>query len=290
MGVDLFAGLTVAALPPLGRPPRIMVFDSGLGGLTVLAELTASLVGADYVYAADDAAFPYGALADADLVERVVAVVGALIERERPDLVVVACNTASTLALPALRSAFRLPFVGTVPAVKPAVAASLSGLVSVLATPGTIRREHTRAMIDAFAGSAKVTLVGSPLLAAYAEAELRGTPVADEAIAAEIAPCFIAEGDRRTDAIALACTHFPLLTKRFVRVAPWPVAWIDPAPAIARRVAALVGRIVPHDAPQIRRALFTSDTAIEDALAAALAARGLGMVVNAAFPFARKAG
>jgi glutamate racemase len=290
MGVDLFAGLTVAALPPLGRPPRIMVFDSGLGGLTVLAELTASLVGADYVYAADDAAFPYGALADADLVERVVAVVGALIERERPDLVVVACNTASTLALPALRSAFRLPFVGTVPAVKPAVAASSSGLVSVLATPGTIRREHTRAMIDAFAGPAKVTLVGSPLLAAYAEAELRGAPVADEAIEAEIAPCFVAEENRRTDAIALACTHFPLLTRRFTQVAPWPVAWIDPAPAIARRVAALVGRIVPHDAPPIRRALFTGASPIEAALAAALAARGLEAVDNAAFPFARKAG
>ncbi|WP_271169621.1 glutamate racemase [Hansschlegelia plantiphila] len=282
MGVDLFAGLANAAMPRLERAPKILVFDSGLGGLTVLAALDVALPGADYVYAADDAAFPYGSLDDQRLVARVVAVMERLIARETPDLVVVACNTASTLALPALRTRFALPFVGTVPAVKPAVAATKSGLVTILATAGTVRREHTRAMIDAFAGEAEVTLVGAPNLAGYAEAELRGSPAEDAELAAEIAPCFVERDGRRTDAVALACTHFPLLMDRFRSIAPWEVKWIDPAPAVARRVAALVG-----DAPMgehgAQRALFTSDRALPKALVEALAARGVTEVERCLF-------
>lgn len=276
MGVDLFAGLSGAALPPLGRAPRILVFDSGLGGLTVLSELVAALPGARFFYAADDAAFPYGALEDQRLVLRVVSVIEKLVARLAPDLVVIACNTASTLALPALRARFALPFVGTVPAVKPAVKASRSGLVSVLATQGTIRREHTRAMIESFAEGAEVTLVGSAELAAQAEAELRGAAVPDEALRAEIAPCFVEKAGRRTDAVALACTHFPLLVGRFERLAPWPVAWIDPAPAVARRVAALVGAQPGREAGEAAiEAYFTSERAIPDALAHALTERGV---------------
>ena len=283
MGVDLFAGLGAAALPPLDRAARILVFDSGLGGLTVLAELAKALPTASFVYAADDAAFPYGALDDPRLVDRVVAVMERLVARETPDLVVVACNTASTLALPSLRARFALPFVGTVPAVKPAVAASCSGLVSILATPGTVRREHTRAMIDAFAKGAEVTLVGSPKLAGYAERELRGEPVSDADIAAEIAPCFVEQGGRRTDAVALACTHFPLLTQRFQAVAPWPVAWIDPAPAVARRVLALVGATSAKQGDQTR-GLFTSGKPMPASLSTALSTRGIGCVDKEIFP------
>lgn len=283
MGVDLFAGLGAAALPPLDRAPRVLVFDSGLGGLTVLAELAMALPTASFVYAADDAAFPYGALDDQRLVDRVVAVMERLVARETPDLVVVACNTASTLALPSLRARFALPFVGTVPAVKPAVAASTSGLVSILATPGTVRREHTRAMVDAFAKGAEVTLVGSPKLAGYAECELRGEPVSDAEIAAEIAPCFVEREGRRTDAVALACTHFPLLTERFQAVAPWPVAWIDPAPAVARRVVALVGATSPKQGEPMR-GIFTSGKPIPASLSTALSMRGIGCVGNEIFP------
>jgi glutamate racemase len=283
MGVDLLAGLGLAPLPPLGRAPRVLVFDSGLGGLTVLAELVKAIPGADFVYAADDAGFPYGALDDQRLAARVIAVMERLVARESPDLVVVACNTASTLALPALRARFALPFVGTVPAVKPAVAASRSGLVTVLATPGTVRREHTRAMIDAFAGRAEVTLVGAPNLAAYAEAELRGAPVDDALVQAEIAPCFVEGRDgRRTDVVALACTHFPLLTRRFESVAPWAVTWIDPAPAIARRAVALVGEQPAGEAAA--RALFTSERPLPPPLALALSARGLAEVERERFP------
>jgi glutamate racemase len=284
MGVDLFAGLGLTPLAPLGRAPRILVFDSGLGGLSVLRELVAALPGAAFVYAADDAAFPYGVLDDQRLVARVVAVMERLVAREAPDLAVIACNTAATMALPALRAQFRLPFVGTVPAVRPAVAASRSGLVSVLATPGTVRRDHTRAMIEAFAGSTQVALVGSATLAGMAEAELRGAPVTDAEIAAEIAPCFVEAADgRRTDAVALACTHFPLLTARFEALAPWPVTWIDPAPAIARRVVALVGE-APRETSAPARALFTSERPLPSALRAALAARGLARVERDPLP------
>lgn len=285
MGVDLFAGLSGAALPRLGRAPKVLVFDSGLGGLTVLSELVSALPRADFVYAADDAGFPYGALDDQRLVERVVTVLGRLIERTPPDLAVIACNTASTLALPALRARFPLPFVGTVPAVKPAVKASRSGLVSVLATPGTVRREHTRAMIETFAQGAEVTLVGSTNLAAQAEAELRGAPVSDDMILAEIALCFVEKGGRRTDAVALACTHFPLLVRRFEALAPWPVAWIDPAPAIARRVVALVGD-QPEAGTEPMRALFTSERPLPEALSDALVRRGFTGVDREPLPLA----
>src|SRR5262249_12771751 len=155
--------------------------------------------------------FPYGAHGEAELVERVVRLMGELIDEHRPDLVVIACNTASTIVLPQLRARYSLPFVGTVPAIKPACVASQTKRVSVLGTEGTVAREYTRALIRDFANGAEVTLVGSAKLAALAEAELRGTPATDAAIAQEIAPCFIDEGGRRTDTVVLACTHFPLL-------------------------------------------------------------------------------
>src|SRR5262249_24770854 len=159
-----------------------------------------------------------------------------LIAAHGPDIVVIACNTASTLVLPHLRARFAVPFVGTVPAIKPACTASRSRLVSVLGTEATVRREYTRALIRDFGQGCDVALVGSARLAGIAEAALKGLPVDDAAIAGEIAPCFVKTDGRRTDAVVLACTHFPLLLNHLVRLAPWPVDWVDPALAIARRV------------------------------------------------------
>jgi len=214
---------------------------SGLGGLTVFREVLKARPGARYVYVADDAFFPYGGHGEADLVARVVALMGELIETHRPDLIVIACNTASTLVLPHLRARFPVPFVGTVPAIKPACAQSVTKRVTVLGTEATVSREYTRALIRDFANGADVALVGSARLAAFAEAELHGTPVDDHLIAQEITSCFIDADGRRTDTIVLACTHYPLLLERLARLAPWPAAFIDPAPAIARRVADLSG-------------------------------------------------
>jgi glutamate racemase len=224
--------------------PTILVFDSGLGGLTVLREIVRARPDAHYVYVADDAFFPYGHHSEQRIIDRVVPLAGDLITAHAPDLVVIACNTASTLVMSHLRDAYKLPFVGTVPAIKPACASSKTKRVSVLGTKGTVKREYTRKLIHDFAQGCEVKLVGSAELASLAESALSGNDVSDEAIAAELSPCFIGKGPSdpaRTDTVVLACTHYPLLLDRLVKLAPWPVDWIDPAPAIARRVSDLLG-------------------------------------------------
>jgi glutamate racemase len=210
----------------------------------VLREVVATRPDAHYVYVADDAFFPYGHHGEAEIIARVVPLVGELIATHAPDLIVIACNTASTLVMSHLRSAYRIPFVGTVPAIKPACAQSRTKRVSVLGTNGTVQREYTRALIRDFAQGCEVTLVGSPELASLAESALSGNAVSDDAISAELAPCFVGnslEPAARTDTVVLACTHYPLLLDRLIKLAPWPVDWIDPAPAIARRVCDLLG-------------------------------------------------
>ena len=179
----------------MSAPPTILVFDSGLGGLTVLREIVGARPDAHYVYVADDAFFPYGHHSEEQIIARVVPLVGELIARHAPVLVVIACNTASTLVMSHLRSAYSVPFVGTVPAIKPACASSKTKRVSVLGTKGTVKREYTRRLIDDFAQGCEVTLVGSAELASLAESALSGHDVRDEDIAAELAPCFVGDGD-----------------------------------------------------------------------------------------------
>jgi glutamate racemase len=228
----------------VATPPTILVFDSGLGGLTVLREVVKTRPDAHYIYVADDAFFPYGHHGEEQIIARVVPMIGELIEVHGPDLIVIACNTISTLVMSQLRAAYSVPFVGTVPAIKPACANSRTKRVSVLGTRGTVKREYTHALIRDFAQGCDVTLVGSADLASLAEAALSGEEITDRQIFAEIAPCFVGTGENdpaRTDTVVLACTHYPLLMDRLAALAPWPVDWIDPAPAIARRVADLLG-------------------------------------------------
>jgi len=256
-------------------PTAILIFDSGLGGLTVFREVAKARPDAHYVYVADDAFFPYGNHGEDELVARVGALMGELIAAHRPDLVVIACNTASTLVLPHLRTRFSVPFVGTVPAIKPACAASRTKRVAVLGTEATVSREYTRALIRDFANGSDVVLVGSARLARFAEDELRGAPIADELIAREITPCFADANGRRTDTVVLACTHYPLLLDRFERLAPWPVTFVDPAPAIARRVVGLIGSAASAEAPSPARIVFTSGRPPSAALGTALARFGI---------------
>ncbi|MGU3283511.1 glutamate racemase [Methylobacterium mesophilicum] len=287
MRIDLMAGASLSPAAFRASPePTILVFDSGLGGLTVLDAVRRARPDGRYVYAGDDAAFPYGRLGEATLVARVLAVMEQLVATHRPDLVVIACNTASTLVLPALRQRFATPFVGVVPPIKPAAAATRSGLITLLATPGTVARSYTHDLIATYAGSCSVTLVGSPNLAGFAEAELAGAPIDDAALAAEIAPCFVTEADgRRTDVICLACTHYPLLLPRLEALAPWPVTWIDPAPAIARRVIQLIGPARRNADPDgAVHGAFTAGTCLTAPLRASLAARGIGEIAVEAMP------
>lgn len=247
----------------MSHAPTILVFDSGLGGLSVLREVVAARPDAHVIYVADDAFFPYGHHSEDALIARVVPLMGDLITAHAPDLIVIACNTASTIVLSDLRAAYATPpFVGTVPAIKPACAQSKTKRVSVLGTKGTVQREYTRGLIRDFAGGCEVTLVGSPELASLAERALSNEIVADADIAAEIAPCFVGDADdaaARTDTIVLACTHYPLLLDRLKRLAPWPVDWIDPAPAIARRVSDLLGPPTAKADTTGAKMIFTSN-------------------------------
>src|SRR3954453_14849814 len=185
-------------MTPVSAPPTILVFDSGLGGLTVMREIVKARPDAHYIYVADDAFFPYGHHSDYQIIARVVPLIGDLIATHSPHLVVIACNTASTLVMSHLREQYQVPFVGTVPAIKPACAKSRTKRVSVLGTKGTVKREYTQALIRDFSQGCEVTLVGSADLASLAEAALSGQAVSDRAIVEQIAPCFVADPEDRT--------------------------------------------------------------------------------------------
>ena len=224
----------------MSRCPRILVFDSGAGGLSVVHALRHQLHEADLIYAADTAGFPYGKWAEALLVRRILRVMRDLLDLTRPDCVVIGCNTASTLALDMLRDEFQVPFVGTVPAIKTAAAQTKTGVIGVLATPGTVRREYTKTLIHTYAFHCKVILHGAKRLAELAEKKLAGGAVDQKDLLAEVSPVFRKKGGVGADVVVLGCTHYPLMLDELKEVAPWPVSWIDPAPAIARRTSSVL--------------------------------------------------
>ena len=238
----------------------ILVFDSGIGGLTVLREARLLMPERGFIYVADDAGFPYGGWEEGPLKARIVALFGDLLARFDPEAVIVACNTAFTLAGADLRLACpEMRVIGTVPAIKPAAERTRSGLVSVLATPGTVKRAYTRDLIQSFASQCHVRLVGSENLARMAEAYIRGESLDDAAVLSEIAPCFVEKDGARTDIVVLACTHYPFLANVFRRLAPWPVDWLDPAEAIARQARRLVPLVDGVEHPEgLDLAVFTS--------------------------------
>ena len=239
----------------------VLTFDSGFGGLSVLRLLVQAFPSHDHIFIADDLGFPYGDWPAEALSAHCVATIARLIETYQPCLIVIACNTASTLVLEPLRAAFSLPFVGTVPAIKPAAEQTKSALVSVLATPATVKRDYTRTLVDRYAAHCDVTLVGSTRLAAMAERYLAEGLVDEEAMLSEIQPCFQVRDEKKTDVVVLACTHYPLILPFFERLAPWPVLWLDPAPAIARRVASLLPHAVRDGRQKGERVFATTSGA-----------------------------
>jgi len=253
----------------------ILFFDSGVGGLSVLGPTRELLPNAPIVYAADSAGFPYGKRTEAEIASRVPALLGRLVERFQPRLAVIACNTASTIALDHVRSALDLPVVGTVPAIKPAAEISKSRVIGVLGTEATVRQPYVEDLAAKFAGDCALIRHGSPELVELAEAKLAGEEVGIDSVRAAAQPMFDAPDGDRIDTVVLACTHFPLLGDE-LRAAFPGVAYIDGGPGIARRVAYLTrGQPWPAEAPA-GVALFTSPA--REPLLNSLANYGLGEV------------
>lgn len=248
----------------------VLFFDSGVGGLSVVAPAQALLPQMPVVYAADSAGFPYGTRSEAEIAARVPALLGRLVERYRPRLVVIACNTASTIALPVVRAALDVPVVGTVPALKPAAERSRTRVIGVLGTEATVRQPYVDDLARQFAADCTVLRHGSAALVALAEAKLRGEAVDPGAIGGAIAPLFAGEAGDRLDTVVLACTHFPLLADELAAAAPQPVDLLDGADGIARRIARLTQG--QHWSGAEHRAVFTGPA--PDALRPAFAARG----------------
>src|SRR3954454_3752591 len=189
----------------------ILFFDSGVGGLSVLGPTRALLPNAPIVYAADSAGFPYGKKTEAELATRVPALLGRLIVRFRPRLAVIACNTASTIALAHARAALALPIVGTVPAINPAAELSKTRVIGVLGTEATVRQPYVDDLAAKFAADCTIIRHGSPELVELAEAKLAGEDIAVDDVRAATQPLFDAPDGKRIDTVVLACTHFPLL-------------------------------------------------------------------------------
>ena len=257
---------------------RVVILDSGVGGLSILGPLKQRWPRAAYSYLCDNGFFPYGTKTEPELETRVSGLLGMwLMSNGEPDVWVVACGTISTLVLGMMRGMVRSPVVGVVPAIKPAAAQSRSRIIGLLATPGTIQRQYTDALVTQFAPDCRVVRVGSDALVRAAEDKLRGNPVDRAVVSSEIAPLFVADGAIHTDVIVLGCTHFPLLQDDLVAAAPWPVTWLEPGEAIVRRVASLVERgeiaNATKDEPSARW-IFTKDEASVHRLHDPLVARG----------------
>ncbi len=250
---------------------RVLVFDSGVGGLSVLDAIAASGNALELDYAADNAWLPYGLKSDADLRARVPVLLARLTEQLAPDAVVVACNTASTIALDAVRAALPVPVVGVVPPIKPAAALTRTGVIGLLATPATVQRAYTDDLIAQFAADRGVIRFGSAALVEAAERKLRGKAVDKTAVAEAMNGLFGTRGGDQIDVVALACTHFPLLAQELAAAAPRPCAWLDSGAAIARRVAHVLS--TEPGAARMRRAGFT-DVGTARTLFAAFELRG----------------
>lgn len=256
---------------------RALVFDSGVGGLSVLDAIRVSGIALELDYVADNAWLPYGLKSDAELCARVPALLTRMVAQWSPDIVVVACNTASTIALEPVRQALSVPVVGVVPPIKPAAAASKSGVIGLLATPATVRRTYTNDLIAQFAADKRVVRFGSSALVGAAEQKLRGETPDPAALAEAMEGLFGAPGGTEIDVVALACTHFPLLAEELAAAAPRQCLWLDSGAAIARRVGHVL--IAEAGEPRVRFAGLT-DAASAQALYPAFHARGFAKLLS----------
>lgn len=239
---------TSAASTPFKPRPTVLVFDSGVGGLSVYDEIRKLLPDLHYLYAFDNVAFPYGEKSEEFIVERVVAIVAAVTRLYPLALVVIACNSASTVTLPALRERFEFPVVGVVPAIKPAARLTRNGVVGLLATRGTVKRPYTKELVARFGGECKTEMLGSAELVELAEAKLHGQPVPIEEVKRILQPWLRMQ--EPPDTVVLGCTHFPLISEELQQVLPEGTRLIDSGAAIARRTVWLLENESPEASSQ----------------------------------------
>jgi glutamate racemase len=253
----------------------ILLFDSGVGGLTVYDALREVLPQAPVIYAADLAGLPYGTKTEAQIAARVAGLLGRMAERYQPRLACIACNTASTIALGMVRDVLEIPVVGTVPAIKPAAALTQTGVIGLVGTEATIRQRYVDDLETQFASGKRLLRVAAPELVQAAEAKLRGHRV-DRALIADVRDRLTAmAGTAQIDTLVLACTHFPLLAEELAEAFGPEVAQIDGAAGIARRIAHLLDG-QPFAASGLNRFVVTGPLAGAEELERALAARGFG--------------
>jgi glutamate racemase len=252
---------------------NLLVFDSGIGGLGVVQQIRTIQPAARLTYLADNACYPYGEKPDDFLTAHILNLIGHAIEATKPDAIVIACNTASTIALAALRAAFALPFIGCVPPIKPAAAASRSGHLGLLATPATIRRPYLQNLIETFAAGRIIHSLGTPTLADLAEAKFRGHDISLANLADAIAPLFAGPDAHLIDAVALGCTHYTFLLPELQALRP-EIAFFDPAPAVARQTLAVTAGLPLSPPWRDSTAFFTAALPDHAAMQSRLAAYG----------------
>lgn len=224
---------------------HILIFDSGVGGLSLLSHLRQRMPDATYSYVADTEMFPYGLLDEQTLINRVLSVVSRAVDQISPDLIIIGCNSASTVCLPSLREKIDLPIVGVVPAIKPAAQLSASKVIGLLATEGTVNRVYTDQLIDDFAQDCSIVRIGSASLVELAEAHIAHQIVEADHIKSALPDLFDEYLTRDMDTVVLACTHFPLLLPQLKLAANHITHWVDSGEAIARRTQNLLSEKQP---------------------------------------------
>lgn len=265
-------------MQPTANSP-ILIFDSGVGGLTVLGELRRLLPDAPVIFAADQAGLPYGEKTEAEVAARVAGLLGRMSERYRPRLACIACNTASTIALDMVRDVLEIPVVGTVPAIKPAAEMTQSGVIGLLGTMGTIRQPYVDRLEARFAAGKVLLRHGASELVAPAEAKLRGLPVDPAPIRAAVRALRQMPRGNEIDTVVLACTHFPLLREELEAEFGPGITLIDGSQGIARRIASLLeGQSLERLEPDL--AVTTGPLEEFEALAPSLADYGLSRLAR----------
>ncbi len=237
--------------------PTVLIFDSGVGGLSISQKLTEILPDVEQIFLADNAYFPYGEKDEQAIIQRVTSLLTSAAEKMQPDCIVVACNTVSTVALDSLRNLIEIPIIGVVPAIKPAALMSLTKVIALLATPATVASDYTAELVEQYANDCEVINIASTRLVKLAESYMLGHSINTKELREIIAPLLRASS-ADVDVLILGCTHFPLVANLLRKVLPESIKLIDSSAAIGRQVASIL-KLEPIELEQSVRRKIAGD-------------------------------